>query len=77
MMITWRPTGKRHEREAELPDSAFAFPERRMYPLTGAHDVRIAIARYFHRTGVTEHERIQAASNIWAAAAYYGVQFEQ
>jgi len=77
MMITWRPPRKPHGDRAALPDSAFAFPEQRLYPLTGAYDVRIAIARYFHRAGVTERERVQAASNIWAAAAYFGVQFEQ
>ena len=75
-MITWRPPRKRCH-EAELPDSAFAFPGQRLYPLTGAYDVRIAIARYYYRTGVTERERVQAASNIWAAAFYFGVQFEQ
>jgi len=77
MMMTWRPPLKRYGQQAELPDSAFAFPAQRIYPLTGADAVRIAIARYYYCTGVTEHERVQAASNIWAAAFYFGVRFEQ
>jgi hypothetical protein len=78
MKATW----KHHEdnnaldakERADLPASAYAFPEKRKEPLNNASHVRNAIARFDQVKDVTDHERDQAFSNIKAAAKHYGVE---
>lgn len=57
----------------ELPDSVFAFPEKRKEPLTDASHVRNALARFDQVKGVTDDEREHAFKNIKKAAEHYGV----
>lgn len=76
MTITWKPPADPHARRSQLPNSAFAFPRERKEPLTDAVHVRSAIARFRQVDGVSERERLAAAANIWAAAKYFGVDFE-
>ncbi|MGC1381054.1 MAG: DUF6582 domain-containing protein [Candidatus Baltobacteraceae bacterium] len=74
MEITWRPVRDgAHRSRAELPDSAFAFPDERKEPLTDAGHVRSAIARFADVGNVTDNDRAQAFANIKAAAIYYGI----
>ncbi len=61
----------------ELPDSAYAFPDRRKEPLTDAQHVRNAIARFDQVDGVTDAEREQAFANIRKAADHYGVEMTE
>jgi hypothetical protein len=80
-MASPRPTWKRHEVHGELttaerkdlPDSVFAFPERRAEPLTDAAHVRTALARFDQVKDVTDADRDLAFANILAAAKHYGV----
>ncbi len=78
---TWRPNdthGKLSEaREAELPDSAFAFPKQRKEPLTGASHVRNALARFDQVEDVTDEDRELAFANIRRAAAHYHVEMTE
>lgn len=77
MDITWKPSCPRpNETRAELPASAFAFPEERKEPLTDAKHVCSAIARFSQVDGVTDDERTQAFGNIKAAAQYYGIALQ-
>ena len=74
MDITWKPVHLRpHEKRGQLPASAFAFPNERKEPLTDAHHVCSAIARFSQVDGVSDDERAQAFGNIRAASQYYGV----
>ena len=57
----------------ELPDSAYAFKDKRKEPLTDASHVRNAIARFDQVQDVTDAERDSAFANILAAAKHYGV----
>jgi hypothetical protein len=57
----------------DLPDSVFAFPEKRKEPLTDASHVRNALARFDQVKDVTAEERDQAFKNIKKAAEHYGV----
>jgi hypothetical protein len=78
--MTKRATWKEHEKHGELttksdlPDSAFAFPDKRKEPLTDASHVRNAIARFDQVGDVTDAERELAFANIKKAAAHYGVE---
>jgi hypothetical protein len=78
MKTTWKPYTKRGELDTkdrnELPDSAFAFPDKRKEPLTDARHVRTALARFDQVKGVTDKERDQAFANILAAAKHYDVE---
>jgi hypothetical protein len=77
MKTTWKPheqhgtlsTGDRKE----LPDSVYAFPDKRKEPLTDAAHVRTALARFDQVKDVTDAERDQAFANIRAAAKHYDV----
>ncbi len=77
MTTTWKP----HEEHGnlstadrkELPDSVYAFPEKRKEPMTDAFHVRNAIARFDQVKDVTDAERDQAFANIQAAARHYNV----
>jgi hypothetical protein len=77
MRTTWKPHEKHGELDAadrqELPDSAYAFPDKRKEPLTDASHVRNALARFDQVKDVTDRERDQAFANIRAAARHYGV----
>ena len=78
--MTKRSTWKEHEKhgtltaKSDLPDTVFAFPDKRKEPLTDASHVRTAIARFDKVEGVTDAEREQAFANIKTAAAHYGVE---
>jgi hypothetical protein len=81
MATTWKPHDKHGdlasgERKA-LPDSAYAFPDKRKEPLTDAAHVRTALARFDQVQGVTDAERDQAFANIRAAAAHYDVEIAE
>jgi hypothetical protein len=78
---TWKP----HEQPGELdtkerndlPDSVFAFPDKRKEPMTDAAHVRNAIARFDQVDEVTDAEREQAFANIRKAADHYGVEMTE
>jgi len=63
-------------RQNDLPDSAFAFPEKRKEPLTDAKHVRNAVARFDQVEGVSNAERDRAWRRIRSAARKYGVEIE-
>lgn len=78
MKTSWKPyeehgmlsTTERNE----LPDSVYAFPEKRKEPMTDAAHVRNALARFDQVQGVSDRERDQAFANIQAAARHYSVE---
>ena len=78
MATTWKPLEKHGELSSEdrndLPDSAYAFPDKRKEPLTDAKHVQNALARFDQVKGVTDAERDTAFANIRAAAKHYGVE---
>ena len=77
MEATWKPNEQHGQLDAEekndLPDSAYAFPDKRKEPLTDAKHVRNAIARFNQVEDVTDAEREQAFANIERAARHYDV----
>jgi hypothetical protein len=77
MKPTWKPHNERGElsssQRRDLPDSVYAFPDRRKEPLTDARHVQNALARFDQVQDVSDAERDQAFANIRAAAAHYGV----
>ena len=77
MTTTWKPHTKHGTLDTEdrdkLPDSVYAFADKRKEPLTDASHVRNALARYDQVRDVTDAERDQAFANILAAAKHYGV----
>jgi hypothetical protein len=81
MKSTWRVHEDHKSLDAaeqkRLPDSVYAFPEKRKEPMTNASHVRNAIARFDQVKGVTDHEREQAFANIKAAAAHYGIEMPE
>ena len=86
MHATWQPlaapydindNGKLDPRERRaLPDSAFALPHQRELPLVDVELVLEAIEELRELRYVTEEERRMAATNIRAAARYFGVQMQ-
>ncbi len=74
---TWRPHSTHGKlspaREAALPDSAFAFPSRRMLPLTDEGHVRSAIENFTEVEGASDEEHEIAFANIQRAAGFYRV----
>ncbi len=78
---TWQPHTEHGELDTkdrkELPDSAYAFPQKRKEPLTDASHVRNALARFDQVEDVTDDERDQAFANIRKAAKHYGVDIEE
>jgi hypothetical protein len=78
MKTTWKPATEHGELSAEdrknLPDSVYAFPDKRKEPLTDAAHVRTALARFDQVKDVTDAEREQAFANIQKAAEYYDVE---
>jgi SpoVK/Ycf46/Vps4 family AAA+-type ATPase len=79
MESTWKPREEHGEltERSDLPDSVFAFPRERKEPLTDAHHVRNAIARFDQVIDVSNEEREQAFENLKAAARYYGVEMSE
>lgn len=77
MKTTWKPHSAHGELDTgdrkRLPDSAYAFPDKRKEPLTDASHVRNALARFDQVKEVSGAERDQAFANIRAAAKHYGV----
>ena len=79
MTTTWKPPPAKHGELAaadrnKLPDSAYAFPDKRKEPMTDASHVRNAIARFDQVEDVTDNEREQAFANIKKAADHFGVE---
>jgi hypothetical protein len=78
MRTTWKPKEKHGELSTtdrnKLPDSVYAFPDKRKEPLTDADHVRNAIARFDQVEDVTDKERDLAFANIKKAADHYGVE---
>jgi len=79
MTATWKPPRAKHgELDAadrnELPDSAYAFPNKRKEPMTDASHVRNAISRFDQVQDVSDNEREQAFANIKKAADHFGVE---
>jgi len=57
-----------------LPDSAYAFPNKRKEPLNDASHVRNAIARFNQVEDVTDEERREAFTRIKRAAKRFDVE---
>ncbi len=78
---TWKPYteyGDLSKKDKDkLPESVFAFPEKRKEPLTDARHVRTALARFDQVEGVSDTERSKAFANIKKAAQYYHVNMEE
>lgn len=81
MKATWKAHDDNKSLDAEekkyLPDSVYAFPDKRKEPLTNASHVRNAIARFDQVKDVSDHEREQAFANIKAAAKHYDVEMTE
>jgi len=82
-VATWKPekTAKQGRLSAAdkkiLPDSAFAFPDSRKEPMTGATHVRDAMARFNQVEGVSDVEKDLAFSNIRKAAKYFDINMKE
>ncbi len=76
---TWKPHEKHGEltERGDLPDSVYAFPDKRKEPLTDAKHVRNAIARFDQVRGVSDAERDLAFANIKKAAKHYDVDVSE
>jgi hypothetical protein len=78
---TWKPVDEHGQLSAEdrkeLPDSAYAFPDKRKEPLTDADHVRNALARFDQVKGVTDAERDAAFENIKKAAKHYKIEMTE
>jgi hypothetical protein len=79
MKTTWEPREKhgRLTTQSDLPDSVFAFPNRRKEPLTDAEHVRNALARFDQVADASDEDRALAFANIKKAAEYYGVNVSE
>jgi hypothetical protein len=79
MQATWKPHDKhgRLTKQSDLPDSVYAFPEKRKEPLTDARHVRNAVARFDQVTDVSDADRAVAFANIKKAAKYYDVDLSE
>jgi hypothetical protein len=80
MKTTWKAHTKHGELDTDdrksLPDTAYAFPDKRKEPLTDADHVRNALARFDQVEDVSDAERDLAFANILQAAEHYGVDVE-
>jgi len=80
MRTTWRKPRNPGEGDLDtkerkqLPNSAFAFPQKRKEPLTDASHVRTALARFDQVQDVSDEERELAFANIKKAAKEFGVE---
>jgi uncharacterized protein DUF6582 len=79
MNATWKPNEKHGNltSRSDLPDSVYAFPNKRKEPLTDARHVRNALARFDQVEDVSDAERDQAFANILAAARHYDVDVKE
>src|SRR5262249_23433085 len=68
MKVTWKPDGGHgtlsSKERRDLPDSAYAFPDKRKEPLTDARHVQNALARFDQVHDVSDAERELAFANI-------------
>ena len=78
---TWEPHTQHGELSTadknDLPDSVFAFKEKRKEPLVDASHVRNALARFDQVKGVTNEERELAFANIKKAARHFDVEVSE
>src|SRR5579863_10522920 len=69
---TWKPHTEKGELSTadknDLPESVFAFPKQRKEPLTDAHHVQNALARFDQVKDVSDSDRDLAFANIKKAA---------
>jgi hypothetical protein len=79
MKTTWKPHTKHGDltKRSDLPDSVYAFPDKRKEPLTDADHVRNALARFDQVEDVSDEERDLAFANIKKAAQHYDVDLEE
>jgi hypothetical protein len=79
MRTTWKPHTKHGDltKRSDLPDSVYAFPEKRKEPLTDADHVRNALARFDQVEDVTDAERDLAFANIREAAKHYDIDVQE
>lgn len=79
MRTTWKPHTKHGDltKRSDLPDSVYAFPEKRKEPLTDADHVRNALARFDQVEDVTDAERDLAFANIREAATHYDIDVQE
>jgi hypothetical protein len=81
MKTTWKPVEVHGQLSSQdrkdLPDSAYAFPDKRKEPLTDAEHVRTALARFDQVKQVSDADRDQAFANILKAAKHFGVDVEE
>jgi len=79
MKATWKPFEKHGNltMRSNLPDTVFAFPNRRKEPLTDAKHVRNAVARFDQVIDVSGDERARAFANIKKAARHYDVDLSE
>jgi hypothetical protein len=79
MEATWMPHEKHGQLTArsDLPQSVYAFPKQRKEPMTDAHHVRNAVARFDQVIDVTDEDRALAFANIEKAAKYYNVDLSE
>jgi hypothetical protein len=78
---TWKPVDEHGHLSGtdrkQLPDSAYAFADKRKEPLTDAQHVRNALARFDQVKDVTDAERDKAFANILKAAKHYDVEVSE
>ena len=76
---TWEPYEEHGQltMRSNLPESVFAFPKQRKEPLTDAHHVRNAVARFDQIIDVSDEDRALAFANIAKAAKYYKVDLSE
>ncbi len=75
---TWKPHTEHGSLSSadrkDLPDTVYAFPDKRKEPLTDAGHVRTALARFDQIKDVSDEERDIAFANIRKAARHYDVE---
>ncbi|HXW91320.1 MAG TPA: DUF6582 domain-containing protein [Terriglobales bacterium] len=76
---TWEPFEEHGDltMRSNLPDTVFAFPKQRKEPLTDAHHVCNAAARFDQVIDVSDVDRALAFANIEKAAKYYNVDLSE
>jgi len=83
METTWKPVNEGDEgtlssgEKRSLPNTVYAFPDKRKEPLTDADHVRNAIARFDQVKDVTDKERDQAFANLKKAAKHFDVDMSE
>ena len=81
MKVTWKPDGGHgtlsSKERRDLPDSAYAFPDKRKEPLTDARHVQNALARFDQVHDVSDAERDLAFANIKVAAEHFGIRMKE